>query len=74
MLNWKLAACLTAALLTGCETTGRVIEVVDTACNWTRPIYTSQADELTGRTADQILAHNLAGEARCGWKPRLPSK
>jgi len=51
-----------------------VIEVVDTACNWTRPIYTSQADVLTGRTADQILAHNLAGETRCGWKPRLPSK
>ena len=74
MLKAKWVVCLTAVLLTGCGTTGHEIKVVDTACTWTRPIYISQSDELTSRTAEQILTHNLTGETRCGWKPRLPSK
>lgn len=46
--------------------------VVDTGCNWTKPILPSSKDVLTDGTADQIVAHNTAGAKRCGWKP--PSK
>ena len=64
----KSLAFLTALLLTGCATTGPEIKVVDTACNWTRPIYISKKDILTDGTARQIVGHNEAGESRCGWK------
>jgi hypothetical protein len=43
--------------------------VVDTGCNWTKAILPSTKDVLTDGTADQILAHNLAGAKHCGWKP-----
>ena len=54
------------------DTPPQVIEkvrVVDTACEWTRPIYISRSDVLTDDTAKQIKTHNEAGAARCGWKP-----
>lgn len=44
--------------------------VVDTGCEWTKPIYVSKADVLTDDTAKEILAHNKSGSARCGWKPK----
>jgi hypothetical protein len=44
--------------------------IVDTACDWTKPIYVDNSDVLTDGTARQILAHNLAGAKACGWKPR----
>lgn len=43
---------------------------VDTGCEWTKPIYVSKSDVLTDETAKEILAHNKAGAARCGWKPK----
>jgi len=43
---------------------------VDTACDWTRPIYVEEADVLTDSTAQAILAHNRAGAKLCGWKPK----
>ncbi|HKT65944.1 MAG TPA: hypothetical protein VJR91_20430 [Burkholderia sp.] len=43
--------------------------VVDTACDWTRPIYVSKTDVLSDDTARAILAHNQAGAKVCGWKP-----
>ncbi|WP_244137688.1 hypothetical protein [Burkholderia sp. BCC1644] len=43
--------------------------VVDTACDWTRPIYVSKTDVLSDETAKQLLAHNVAGAKNCGWKP-----
>ena len=45
------------------------VRTVDTGCEWTKPIYVSKADVLTDETAKDILAHNKAGAARCGWKP-----
>ena len=57
------AALVTAPLLTSCGSGGRA-----TDCAWARPIYTSQADELTDSTAKQILAHNETGAEICGWK------
>jgi hypothetical protein len=44
---------------------------VDTACDWTKPIYVSKGDVLTDETAKAILAHNLAGAKQCGWKPTV---
>lgn len=44
--------------------------VVDTACDWTTPIYVDKADVLTDDTARAILAHNRAGARVCGWKPK----
>lgn len=61
----RLVPCLLAALLTGCVTSGPVIELVDTACDWTGPILISKADQLTDGTAVQILEHNENWEANC---------
>lgn len=43
--------------------------IIDTACDWTKPIFVSKTDVLSDETARQILAHNMAGEKNCGWKP-----
>lgn len=45
-------------------------KIVDTACDWTRPIYVDKADVLSNETAATILAHNRAGAKVCGWKPK----
>lgn len=47
-----------------------VTRTVDTGCEWAKPIFVSKADVLTDDTAKAILAHNKAGAARCGWKPK----
>lgn len=65
-----LAGCST---MNGAGTEPRVeykTKVVDTACDWTKPIYVSKADVLTDETAATILAHNRAGARVCGWRPR----
>lgn len=69
-----------AAMLPGCSATNgasrpepQVVvqtKVVDTACDWTKPIYVDMADVLTDETAKSILAHNRAGAKVCGWKPK----
>ena len=65
-------------LLAGCCTTNGArtephieykTKIVDTACEWTKPIYVSKADVLTNETAAAILAHNRSGARICGWKP-----
>jgi hypothetical protein len=43
--------------------------VIDTACDWVKPIYVAKGDILSDETAKQILAHDQAGAANCGWKP-----
>ncbi|WP_245641414.1 hypothetical protein [Paraburkholderia bannensis] len=42
--------------------------VIDSGCDWTKPILVSKTDILSDDTARQILAHNLAGVKNCGWK------
>jgi hypothetical protein len=42
--------------------------VVDTACDWTKPIFVSKTDVLSDDTAKAILAHNETGAKNCGWK------
>lgn len=43
--------------------------VVDTSCDWARPIYLDKADVLSDATAKAILAHDQAGASHCNWKP-----
>ncbi|PQV51876.1 hypothetical protein B0G83_10485 [Paraburkholderia sp. BL21I4N1] len=43
--------------------------VVDTSCDWAKPIYLDKADVLSDATANAILAHDKAGAAHCNWKP-----
>ncbi|MGP8437202.1 hypothetical protein ACT2FY_12840 [Paraburkholderia fungorum] len=83
MLKTTFLLCLLGPLLTSCATNGAdqaktpaaepLVQVktrfVDTACDWTKPIYVSKGDVLSDDTAKQILAHNLAGAKNCGWKP-----
>ena len=75
--------CLQVPLLTSCETTGVAdgnapvaepsVQVktrfINTACDWTKPIYVSATDVLSDQTAKAVLEHNLAGSVQCGWKP-----
>lgn len=39
--------------------------IIDTACDWVRPIYVHSTDTLTPGTARQILAHNETWESIC---------
>jgi len=66
-LFFSLAACATKPLPPEIITKTRT---VDTGCDWTKAIYVSKKDVLTDDTAKQIIAHNEAGAARCGWKPK----
>lgn len=43
--------------------------VVDTSCDWVKPIYLDKTDVLSDPSAAAILAHNKAGAAHCNWKP-----
>lgn len=59
-----------AALLAGCCTPPEpIVRVIDTGCTWTAPIFVSSRDELTDKTAEEIVAHNRTGQEKCGWKP-----
>jgi type IV pilus biogenesis protein CpaD/CtpE len=82
MLKRLLLLSLSAALLSSCATTDgpeikpapevKIVtqtKIVDTGCDWTRPIFVSKGDVLTDDTAKAILAHNLAGVKNCNWKP-----
>lgn len=40
--------------------------VIDTACKWVTFIYVNKDDDITAKTARQILAHNRAVKANCG--------
>lgn len=39
--------------------------IIDTACDWVRPIYVHKSDVLTAGSARQILAHNETWESVC---------
>jgi hypothetical protein len=43
--------------------------IVDTSCDWVKPIYLDKTDVLSDATAKAILAHDQAGEKACNWKP-----
>jgi hypothetical protein len=43
--------------------------IVDTSCDWVKPIYLDKTDVLSDATAKAILSHDQAGEKNCNWKP-----
>ncbi|MDM2987178.1 hypothetical protein OGY61_15100 [Citrobacter sp. CK196] len=55
-------------LIASCATTGPApVVVVDTACDWVKPIYATSHDwdVLDGDTKKDILAHNKAVQFNC---------
>ncbi|MGL5968851.1 MAG: hypothetical protein ACRCZ6_17150 [Kluyvera sp.] len=67
MYSRLLTICLMMPLIVSCETTGPAPVVVDTACDWVKPIYLTDHDiEVMDRqTKKDILAHNKAWQANC---------
>jgi len=43
-------------------------KIVDTSCNWVKPIYVNKDDKLTNKTATQILSHDDKWKQFCGAK------
>ncbi|MCV3301706.1 hypothetical protein [Leclercia adecarboxylata] len=55
-------------LIASCGTAGPAkVEVIDTGCDWVRPIYLTDhdIDVLDRQTKKDILAHNRAWQANC---------
>lgn len=42
--------------------------IVDTSCDWAKPIYLDKTDVLSDATAKAILAYDQAGVKACNWK------
>ncbi|MEC3939159.1 hypothetical protein VOF76_23800 [Leclercia adecarboxylata] len=58
-------------LIASCVQTGPAkVEVIDTGCDWVKPIYLTDhdIDELDRQTKKDILAHNKAWQANCQMK------
>lgn len=72
-------ALLALILVSGCASTAcppppvpEVVtktRIVDTSCDWVKPIYLDKSDVLSDATAKAILAHDQAGAKACNWKP-----
>jgi hypothetical protein len=41
-------------------------KIVDTSCNWVKPIYVRKADKLSSPTATEILTHDDKWKQFCG--------
>ena len=67
MYSRMLTACLMTMLIASCVTRGSVPVVVDTACDWVKPIYLTDhdIDVLDRQTKRDILAHNKSWQANC---------
>lgn len=77
MYSRLLTICLATMLIASCGTTGPVrVEVVDTACDWVKPIYGTDHDwdVLDRQTKKDILAHNKAWQANCQKPKEVRSK
>lgn len=62
-MRWIVGWLGILTLLGGCSAIGGGTD----ACGPWRPILVSRGDVLTDGTARQLLAHNEAGRALCGW-------
>ncbi|WP_144815113.1 hypothetical protein [Enterobacter sp. DE0047] len=67
MCSRLLTICLTTTLLGSCSTTGSVPVVIDTACDWVKPIYLTEhdIDVLDKQTKRDILTHNRLLKSQC---------
>ena len=54
-------------LIASCVTRGRVPVVVDTACDWVKPIYLTDhdIDVMDRQTKKDILAYNKSWQVNC---------
>ncbi|EPQ1146865.1 hypothetical protein [Citrobacter amalonaticus] len=54
-------------LITSCVTRGSVPVVVDTACDWVKPIFLTDhdIDVMDKQTKRDVLTHNKAWQANC---------
>lgn len=77
-MNCKAGLSLSLLVLAGCAATcppmaaPEVVtktRIVDTTCDWVKPIYLDKTDVLSDATAKAILAHDQAGAKACNWKP-----
>ncbi|SQB40247.1 Uncharacterised protein [Citrobacter koseri] len=74
MYSRLLTICVATMLIASCATTGSArIEVVDTACDWVKPIYGTAHDwdVLDKQTKRDILAHNKTWQANCHKKQAM---
>lgn len=60
----RLMLALMTTLLVGCGSAGPV-RMIDTGCDWVRPIWVSDEDDISPWTARQILRHNETWDAVC---------
>ncbi|WP_244123610.1 hypothetical protein [Burkholderia gladioli] len=74
-MNWRTIGLVGSLLLAGCPAPVQQppqvetrTKVIDTACNWTKPIYLDKSDVLSDATARAVLEHDKAGAEKCGWK------
>ena len=67
MYSRLLTACLMTMLIASCVSRGSVPVVVDTTCDWVKPIYLTDhdIDVMDRQTKKDILAHNKAWQANC---------
>jgi len=68
MYSRLLTICLMTMLIASCGTAGPAkVEVIDTSCDWVRPIYGTEHDwdVLERQTKKDILTHNRAWQANC---------
>lgn len=68
MYSRLLAICLMTMLIASCAQTGPAkVEVIDTGCDWVKPIYGTENDwdALDKQTKKDILAHNKAWQENC---------
>ncbi|BBV46993.1 hypothetical protein STN0717CIT72_36660 [Citrobacter portucalensis] len=61
-------------LIASCVTRGNVPVVVDTACDWVKPIYLTDQDidVMDKRFKRDVLAHNKAWQVNCQPNETLP--
>jgi len=61
-----LIVVLSAISLAGCMKPE--VKIVDTSCDWVKPIFVRKADKLSRPTATEILAHDDKWKQFCGAK------
>lgn len=67
MYSRLLTICLMTMLIASCATTGPGPVVVDTACDWVKPIYLTDndIDVMDSQTKKDILAYNKSWQVNC---------
>jgi len=64
--DWKRNVAIAIVLgLSACAPVAPEIRVVDTGCDWTKPILVEPGDQMVDRTARSVLAHNETWARRC---------